>query len=58
MIKFDAGDICNFTVNGRLQKHIKHKDNIQVRINTPVLPMSIKVLLKVVKLLMCIMKHF
>jgi len=34
LIKFDAGEICNFSVNGRLQKHIKHKDNIQVSTNT------------------------
>ncbi|XP_052226575.1 neurobeachin-like isoform X2 [Dreissena polymorpha] len=29
MIKFDAGDICNFSINGRLQKHFRHKDNVQ-----------------------------
>ena len=30
IVKFDEGVICNFSINGRLQKHIKHKDNIQV----------------------------
>ncbi|XP_060594315.1 neurobeachin-like isoform X4 [Ruditapes philippinarum] len=29
MIKFEENVICNFSINGRLQKHIKHKDNIQ-----------------------------
>ncbi|XP_052793628.1 neurobeachin-like isoform X3 [Mya arenaria] len=29
VVKFDQGEICNFNVNGRLQKHIKHKDNVQ-----------------------------
>ncbi|XP_053400196.1 neurobeachin-like isoform X2 [Mercenaria mercenaria] len=29
MIRFDQNLICNFSINGRLQKHIKHKDNIQ-----------------------------
>lgn len=33
MIKFDSGDICNFSVNGRLQKHVKHKDNVQVSLD-------------------------
>lgn len=29
MVKFDQNIICNFSINGQLQKHIKHKDNIQ-----------------------------
>lgn len=29
IVKFDEGVICNFSINGRLQKHIRHKDIIQ-----------------------------
>ncbi|CAE1291618.1 Lipopolysaccharide-responsive and beige-like anchor protein,Neurobeachin [Acanthosepion pharaonis] len=28
LVKFDQGNICNFTINGRLLQHVKHKDNI------------------------------
>ena len=28
LVKFDQGNICNFTINGRLLCHVKHKDNI------------------------------
>lgn len=28
LVKFDQGNICNFTINGRLLCHVKHKDSI------------------------------
>ncbi|KAL3880046.1 hypothetical protein ACJMK2_032318, partial [Sinanodonta woodiana] len=29
LVKFDQGSLCNFNINGRLLRHVKHKDNIQ-----------------------------
>ena len=32
LVKFDEGQLCNYSMNGRLLQHINHKDNIQVNI--------------------------
>lgn len=30
LVKFDQGQICNYSINGRLLQRVSHKDNIQV----------------------------